>query len=233
MNRGNVDFVPVALPVQTALPPMYRIRNSQVDEEAEAASRLVSEVAERMRRLTSAYGEWHEFDAAAYFDLPQEFATEIVRVSERVSTVHVILFADLLLPSFQQATTFWATELMPAYRRRTTSAAAYQHFFEEVQPAMLVTWETLLTVLAATRARLLEDIGFVTTTAAADERMRWQPLWRVDPVAELDQALAPPLSTILTLTLAIDFPLPAQRQPGRIRRLRRNRERRRHIHTLK
>lgn len=228
MNSSNINFVPVPLPVSTTLPPMYRIRNGHLEEEAEAASRLVSEVAERMRRLTAAYGEWHDFDAAAYFDLPREFATDLVRVVERVNTVHVVVFTDLLLPSFQQAATFWATEMIAAYQTRTTAVSAYRHFFEEVQPAMIVAWQQLLTVLAATRARLAEDVGFLTTTAATDERMRWQPLWRSDPVAELDQALAPALPTILTLTLAIDFPLPAQRQPGRIRRLRRNRARQRH-----
>ncbi len=227
MNSGSIDFIPVPLPAPTILPPMYRIRSGHLEEEVEAARRLVGETAERMRRMTSAYGEWQDFDAAAYFDLPRDFATDIVHVSERVSTVHVVVFTDLLLPSFQQAATFWATEVMSAYQGRTASVAAYRHFFEEVQPAMIDVWQQLLTVLSTTRARLVEDVGFLTTTAATDERMRWQPLWRSDPVAELDQALAPALPTILTLTLAIDFPLPAQRQPGRIRRLRRNRERQR------
>jgi hypothetical protein len=228
MNSGNVTFDPVSLPGQATLPPMYRIRNGELVSEAEAASRLVGEVAERMRRLMAAYGEWHDFDAAAYFDLPREFATDIVHVVERVSTVHICVFTDLLLPSFQRAVTFWATELVPAYIERAGSTAAYRHFFEAVQPVMITEWQQLLAVLTTTRALLVEDVGFLTTTGATDERMQWQPFWRMAPVAELDQALAPALPTIPTLTLALDFPLPAQRQPGRLRRLRRSRERRRH-----
>ncbi len=227
MNSGNVTFTAVSLPAQATLPPMYRMRNGGPTNEAEIASRLVGEVAERMRRLMAAYGEWHDFDVAAYFDLPREFAPEIVHVVERVSTVHISVFIDLLLPSFQRTIAYWETELMPAYIARTTSMAAYRHFFEAVQPAMIDEWQQLLLVLTTTRALLVEDIGFLTTTGAADERMRWQPFWQKAAVAELDQALAPALPTIPTLTLALDFPLPAQRQPGRLRRLRRSRERRR------
>ncbi|MEZ4619743.1 MAG: hypothetical protein R2867_30155 [Caldilineaceae bacterium] len=232
MNRGRLQFEPVPLPQPSALPPMYRLRSGDVATESEAASRLVGEVAERMRRLTSAYGEWHGFDAPAYFDLPRELSSTVVRVVERVSTVHVIFFVDLLLPAFQRAATFWSSTVVPAYTARTASIVTYRHFFEEVQPAMVVEWEHLLDVLVATRTLLLEDIGFLTTSGAADERMRWQPLWQAAPIAELDPTLAPALPTIPTLTLALDFPLPAQRQPGRLRRLRRNRERRqaRHVH---
>jgi hypothetical protein len=225
MNRGAVTFT--AAPPLGALPPMYRVRRENLAAEVEDAGRLVGEVAERMRRLTAAYGEWHSFDAPAYFDLPTAVATAVVRVVERVSTVHVLFFADLLLPSFRQAANFWATTLLPAYEERQT-ATAYQHFFHKVQPAMIAHWQQLLTVLSDTRHLLVEDIGFLTTSGATDERMRWQPLWRVEAVAELDPALTPELPAIPTLTLALDFPLPAQRQPGRIRRLRRSRERRRY-----
>ncbi|MCB0065464.1 MAG: hypothetical protein KDE19_25235 [Caldilineaceae bacterium] len=226
MNAGRLHFRPVPA-VESLLPPMYRIRAADQADEAEAVSRVIGEVSERLRRLVDAYGEWHEFDAPAYFDLPAEFSGNIVRVVERVSTVHIVFFADLLLPSFQRAVHFWATAMVPAYQQREESAQTYRHFFEEVQPAMLGQWNDLIAVLARARSHLLGDIGFLTTNGAEDERMRRQALWQRPPVSELDRDLTPDLSTIPTLTLAIDFPLPAQKQPGRIRRLRRSRERRR------
>lgn len=227
MNKQSLQFVPVPPVPSRNLPPMYQINAETLGSEVEAAQRMVSEIAERLRRLRAAYGEWHDFDAPAYFDLPTAFTADAVRVVERVSTVHVIFFADLLLPSFQQATRFWATEYVPAYVRRTTSPAVYRQFFEGIQPEMVTQWERLVTVSAKIRTALQDDIGFMTTSGAEEERLRWQPLWRDDPVAELEPRLTPSLPTISTLTLALDFPLPAQRQPGRIRRLRRNRDRRR------
>lgn len=227
MNRNAFHFAQVALPAPLSLPPMYRLRSGAPNEEAEAAIRMVGEVAERMRRLTVAYGEWHDFDAPAYFDLPAAFSDQIVRVVERVSTVHIIFFADLLLPSFQDATQVWERQFLPAYAARHITPGAYRHFFEEEQPIMCAAWQHLITILTETRTQLLEDIGFFITNGADDERMRWQPIWQQPPVPELDAKLIPPLSSLPTLTLALDFPLPAQRQPDRIRRLRQSRERHR------
>jgi len=227
MNRGAVDFAQIALPAPLSLPPMYRLRSGEVEEEAEAVVRLVGEVAERMRRLTVAYGEWHDFDVPAYFDLPADFSEQVVRVVERVSTVHIIFFADLLIPSFQHAALQWGRQFLPAYEARHSAPEAYRHFFEEEQPLMCSAWQQLMMVLTEARTQLVEDIGFFTTNGADDERTRWQSLWQQPPVPELDAALLSPLSTIPTVTLALDFPLPAQRQPDRIRRLRQSRERRR------
>ena len=226
MNSGTIRFGSLAQPAAQALPPMYRLRSGEQQEESDAAARLIGEVAERMRRLTAAYGEWRDFDAPAYFDLPTTFTKQIVRVVERVSTVHVIFFADLLLPSFQQATDVWERQFLPAYQARHVTPDAYRHFFEEEQPVMQRAWEALVNTLTLTRTQLMEDIGFFTTSGADDERMRWQAIWQQPPVAELDPALTPPLAAVPTLTLALDFPLPAQRQPDRLRRLRQSRERR-------
>lgn len=227
MNSGAIHFAPVPLPKSQVLPPMYRLRSGTQAEEVEAAVRLVSEVAERMRRLTVAYAEWRDFDAPAYFDLPAAFSGQLVRVVERVSTVHIIFFADLLLPAFQQVTIQWEQSFLPAYQRRNHTPEIYRTFFEDAQPVMSDAWQRLLSVMTAARTQLLDDIGFFTTNGADDERMRWQALWRQPPIVELDPMLTPALSTIPTLTLALDFPLPAQRQPERIRRLRQSRERRR------
>lgn len=227
MNQQR-QFQPITLPKARDLSPMYRVHGGGVDTEAHNVARMVGEVAERMRRLSAAYGEWQDFDTPAYFDLPTDFSDKIVRIVERVSTVHIRFYIDPLLPSFQKASHFWATNLVHAYQQIEQSPEQYRHFVEELQQTMLARWTRLLAVLRAARTQLLEDIGFLTTSGAEDERIQWQGVWRIPPVVALLPALTPDLQEIPTLTLALDFTLPAQKQPGRIRRLRNSRDRRRH-----
>jgi len=206
--------------------PMYRIGGTDSRAESEAASRTISEVVERMRRLTDAYGEWQHFDIPAYFDLPKDQTARLVRIRERVSTVHVIFYTDLLLPTFQQTLRFWATHFVPAYQAMDQSAEGYQAFFTVVQPAMIEHWQRLLTVITQTRQLLLEDVSFLAANGVQEERLRWRQWWSGVPVSGLDARLLPELGQISTLTLSLDFPLPIHRQPHRVRRLRQNRERR-------
>ena len=87
----------------------------EVNEEAQAAATIVGDVAERLRRLGTAYGEWKHFDAPAYFDIPQPQADLLLTVVERVSSVYVHFQMDLLLPSFSAAESYWANHFAPAY----------------------------------------------------------------------------------------------------------------------
>ncbi len=208
------------------LPPMYRVRSDDDEAQVESATRMIGEIVERLRRLTGAYSEWHDFDAPAYFDLPAASTATLVRVVERVSTVHVLFYTDPLLPAFQTALNFWASEVMPAYATHEHSPNHYRHFWEEVQPTMATHWARLVQVLTGVRGRLLEDIGFLTTSGAQDERLRWQRQWRSATAPAFNGTLAPDLTSVPTLTLALDFGLPTHRQPNRLRRLRRSRERR-------
>lgn len=93
----------------------YLIQAKSKTAEARAAAHLVSEVAERMRRLGEAYGEWDPFDPAAYFDLSEFQAEQLIHVEERINTVHIAFFMDPLLPSFYKAEAFWANHFFPAY----------------------------------------------------------------------------------------------------------------------
>ena len=85
----------------------------EVNEEAQAAATIVGDVAERLRRLGTAYGEWKHFDAPAYFDIPQPQADLLLTVVERVSSVYVHFQMDLLLPSFGAAESYWANHCSP------------------------------------------------------------------------------------------------------------------------
>lgn len=209
-----------------ALVPMYQVSAGAVTAEAEAAAHVISNIAERLRRLSDAYGEWQQFDAPAYFDLSLKQTARLVKVSERVSTVHVRFCADLLLPAFQHAATFWQVRFAPAYQQLRHDPVAGLADYQAAQALMLTNWQQNLAVLQAARAILVDDIGFLATNAAQEERNRWRTWWSTPAVGGLDDHLTLPLAEIPTLTLAFEFPLPSHRQPERLRRLRANRERR-------
>jgi hypothetical protein len=210
-----------------ALVPMYQVQANSGCAEAEAAAAATINVIERLRRLPAAYGEWSIFDAPAYFDLTVPQCDSLLRVVERVRTVHVVFFVDWLLPSLRQAATDWLREFVPAYAERRREVADIVHFYRDVQPAMVEQWRELTTVIQQARAILSEDVGFWVANGAQEERERWQRWWGRPPAAGLDSALTPNLSQVPTLTLTMDFPLPTHRQPDRFRRLRANRDRQR------
>ncbi len=226
-NLGNQTFMPAGQrfsPIETVV-PMYRIGNHTVEQEAETAAYVVGNAAERLRRLSAAYAQWDKFDAPAYFDLSKAQTAHLVKLVERVNTVHVTFFADLLLPSLQQAIDYWAQEFAPRYQQMRQQPTLGPAFVQEVQPIMVQRWQHLLAVIEQTRTTLSNDVGFLATNAAQEERERWRRWWPNTPVAGLDPTLLPDLAELPTLTLSFDFPLPAYRQPDRLRRLYRNRER--------
>ena len=84
-----------------ALVPLYDVSGESSADEAASAVQALEDISDRLRRLHDAYGEWREFDAGAYFDLSHAQTRRLVRVSERVSTVHVTFYrrpAAALLP---------------------------------------------------------------------------------------------------------------------------------------
>lgn len=216
---GRMDSPPPTPPVLEPhlLTPMYRISHGSVAQEAASAAHLASDLAERLRRLAAAYGEWRTFEPEPYFDLYGEQAQLLVHIAERVSTVHVAFYVDALLPSFQAAVDCLALELAPA---RFQNGA-----FTLAQAAMSERWLRLLAVVQTAREHLAHDAGFLASNGAGEERSRWRTAWQGSPPPGLAPALAPALSGTPTLTLSFEFPLPAYRQPGRLRRLRRAQER--------
>ncbi len=197
--------------------PMYCIEADTLESEVEAAVQLVSNLVERLRRLPAAYGEWQVFEPGPYFDLTEGQVAHLLTIDERVSTVRVTFFADALLPAFQQLAVDLLVNLAPNWPE-----VCYQ---PDVQRAAALGWQRLASVLTAARQRLRDDIGFLASNDAAEERLRWSWLWKAPTALGLLPDLSADLDTIPTLTLTVDFPLPAFRQPGRLRRLRRHRAR--------
>lgn len=197
------------------LAPMYRLAPGSVEEEAHAAALLVGEAGERMRRLARAYGEWHLFEPGPYFDLAPAQVERLTHISERVSTVHALFFIDPLLPAFQAAHRCAMTEFQPAV------AGLGAEGLDEV----LERWRRLVAVIDLARRHLSEDIAFLSLNAGIEEQERWAVAVPSAPERALPWHATGRLA-LPTLTLAVDFPLPAFRQPGRLRRLRRSHQRR-------
>ena len=197
-----------------------------VQQEAQSAAYMLIAVAERLRRLRSAYGAWRHFDAPAYFDLTVPQTERLVQISERVTMVHLLFYADALLPSFQRAEAFWQASFRPHYLELRNHLRSGEKplepvlaFAERSQPQMIEHWQRLVAVIRATRTLLDNEIGFWASNGGSDERARWRWAWAVDAAPGIDALLLPPLAQTPTLTLATDFPLPIYRQPGRRRRL--------------
>ena len=220
---------------RNAVVPMYQVsagavgaqRSAQsVQQEAQSAATMLMAVAERLRRLRAAYGAWRHFDAPAYFDLTEAQTSRLVQINERVTMVHVIFYADALLPSFQQAEAFWQESFRPDYvglrnhlQDGDRPLEPVMHFADLSQPQMLDHWRRLVAVIQATRALLNNEIGFWAANGSSDERARWRWAWAIDPAPGIHAGLLPTLAKTPTLTLSVDFPLPPYRQPGRRRRL--------------
>ncbi len=196
---------------------MYRLGAGSLEAEAQAAAQLVTEVAERLRRLKRAYGEWHTFEPGPYFDLTPAQVALLTRVTERVATVHVLFYVDALLPAFQAVQLYAAR--FPAHHGSTEQS-------DMVYTTLASHWRRMLEVVTATQQRLRHDIGFLALSAAAEERERWTPAQRLTGAASDAPWCVQRRSDLPSLTLSIDFPLPAYRQPGRKRRLRRTWQRR-------
>jgi hypothetical protein len=203
-----------------------------VQHEAQSAAHMLMAVAERLRRLRAAYGAWRHFDSCAYFDLTEAQTERLVHLSERVTMVHVVFFADALLPSFQAAEAFWQETFRPDYlqlrshlRNGERPLEPVMSFADRSQPQMTEHWRRLVAVIRATRALLDNEISFWASNGSSDERARWRWAWATDPAPGISAELLPMLAQTPTLTLATDFPLPTYRQPGRRRRLAERHER--------
>lgn len=233
-GRRTFQLVPEPILRDRALVPMYRVSNHLHAREVHDAVQSVETITERLRRLSAAYGEWQVFDPSAYFDLTDPQIGALVHVSERVSTVHVTFYADLLLPTFRRAVRYWAGHFVNAHAAAFTTPGVHNRtthfdddFAHDAQPEMVRLWRSLHTIVEEVRATLADDPGFMATLATREEQANWYGYWDEAATAGIADELLPSLGAVPTLTLMYEFPLPAYRQSGRRRRLRQNRERRR------
>lgn len=213
-----------------ALVPLYDVSGESSADEAASAVQALEDISDRLRRLHDAYGEWRQFDAGAYFDLSHPQTRRLLRVSERVSTVHVTFYADLLLPSFRAAEHHWYYCFCPSYARlldalrsHTEPADAVNDFTQRAQPEMIRLWTRLYDVVQRAYAQIQGESAHLYAYLCNEERARWTQSWHRAPASAIDPLLVADVGRLPTLTLSTEFPLPASRQPGRLRRLRTNR----------
>lgn len=235
-TTGRQPFQSVPAPVlrDRAIVPMYRVSNHLHEREVHDAAQTLDSITDRLRRLAAAYGEWRTFDAGAYFDLTEAQTAALVRVVERVSTVHVTFCADLLLPTFRRAVDYWAGHFVNAHAATFPAAAGHgvmtafdDDFILDAQPEMIRLWQRTHAIIADVRATLADDPGFMATLATREEQAQWESFWRTSSAPGIAGELLPAPYATPTLTLMYEFPLPAYRQSGRLRRLRQNRARQR------
>ncbi|HHY55165.1 MAG TPA: hypothetical protein GYA08_06980 [Chloroflexi bacterium] len=216
--QKGAPVAPVATALQPRmLAPMYRLVAGSVAAEVQAAVQLVNTVADRLRRLKRAYGEWRTFEPGPYFDLTPAQVTLLTRVTERVATVHVVFYVDALLPAFQE-TQAYAARFVP-------------HFGSVEHSDMVITtlasqWRRMLAVVEGVHHDLRHDIDFLALNAAAEEQERWTAARRQSGSSNDPPWCEAAGQRLPSLTLSIEFPLPAFRQPGRKRRLQRTWQRR-------
>jgi hypothetical protein len=83
-DRFALPVSVAALFEQSQLVPVYRVEDGAVEREASAAAETIGVVADKLRRMMGAYGEWSVFDAPAYFDLYPAQTALLLHISERV-----------------------------------------------------------------------------------------------------------------------------------------------------
>jgi len=193
---------------------MYRVTEGA--GEVAAATHLVTDSAERLRRLRRAYGAWQEFESGPYFDLTGPQLAMLVQVQERMTTVHVALTLDLLLPSVQAVAGWYLEQWQPIAGASAATQLMRADEWPAIHDEMQRRWQQACVTIHAVRMALHRSAAYWGFNHAAGERARW-------PLAANGQSTAwqPGLAVAPTLTLALEFALPAARQPGRLRRLRR------------
>lgn len=232
-RRADLPTPWAALVRYDPLVPMYRIPPGTPDSEAAVAAQVLLAIADRLRRLTTAYAQWQQFDAPAFFDLSVEQTARLVRIVERVTSVNVTIYMDQLLPSFAAAASLWQLEFRPAYWEThsrlmgESEPPVVRTPLPECNAALIAAWTRAVAGITLARRLLDDEIGFWAANGAGEERNRYRAAWQTDPAPGLDPALLTTLDQAPTLTLAVDFSLPAARQPGRLRRLHRLQLRRR------
>ncbi len=203
------------------LAPAYRVRaQGEEEERARFLARSISVLVDRLSRLPRAWGEWEEFDAAAFFDLYPEQANVLLSIRETRSAVRVTAFADVLSPAFQEAETYWVEHVVPALHVAQPALFARAGAGSEMDPVG-ETWAEMLAreigpemerrlyraarEIERARALLYEWglVDFLITSAAREERYRVA----ASRNGHVDARLWERLRLVPTLTLEIAFSL--------------------------
>ena len=145
---------------------MYRVAAGA--GEVAAATHLVTDSAERLRRLRRAYAAWQEFEAGPYFDLTEPQLGMLAQVQERMTTVHVALTLDLLLPSVQAAVDWYLVQWQPIAGAPAATQYLRADEWPPIHAEMQQRWAQACATIAA------PPTGVSTTPPMNGRAGRWQ-----------------------------------------------------------
>ncbi len=214
------------------LAPVYRVKSRWSEERrVRALAQAIGVINDRLSRLPRVWHEWEEFDPGAFFDLYPEQVDVLVDIQASRRRVRVTFYADLLVPSFQEAETFWVNEVIPALHVAQPSLLAARPTGEdpasevwaqlvarELGPEMEQRLYRAAQEIQAVRNLLYErgDVTFLATMVDVGDRERLPR-----PVRGGQALLAERLRLIPTLTLQLTFPTNLREQQARGQALRR------------
>ena len=170
------------------LVPAYRVPTQRGETaKLHALARIVNVLADRLARLPRAWTEWDTFDPGAFFDLYPEQVEVLVSVYQTRHQVQVTVYADVLMPAFQEAEIYWTETVVPALH--VAQPALFGRANGHTDPAS-ETWARLLAenigpemeqhlYRAAQEIQRVRDllyewgvVDFLVTSAAREERYR-------------------------------------------------------------
>lgn len=204
---------------ELVVPAYYIDPELPVEGQAERATLVAAELAQKLVRLRDAYANWPVFDPGSYFDLYPPHLHTLCRVEETQYVLRVRLYADLLLPAFRAAERFWAESFLPAYHAGQGSPEAdadafRKHLGDEAMPRLAGLLDAAEQAVGSALALLADNLDVVTFLGGLEERIQHRPR----PGSTLAPGLAPALLRLpretSTLTLDAMFSLPEDRPPG-------------------
>lgn len=206
---------------EAVVPAYYIDPELPVEGQAERATLVATELAQKLMRLRDAYANWPVFDPGAYFDLYPPHLHTLCRVEETQAVLRVRLYADLLLPAFRAAERFWVESFLPAYHAgqggsgaNAATDAFREHLSGEAMPRLAALLDAAEQSVSGALALLADNLDVVTFLGGLEERIQHRPR----PGSSLAPGLAPALLRLpremSTLTLDAMFSLPEDRPPG-------------------
>lgn len=193
------------------LVPAYQVDGNLTSvEQQRQAAQAVLELAQKLERLSSAYGKWATFAAGPYFDLYPAHAARFCRFEQTQHAVRIRLYGDLLLPAFRQAELYWVENFLPAYHAGVGAADSVfrAYLVEDVMPQLAQQLSAVEQAIQGVLDLLSDSVTVLNFLGGLEERIQHRPRpgARVDPL--LPPALQRPPRAMPTLTLDAMLPRP-------------------------
>lgn len=196
---------------RTPLVPAYRVDDDlPAGDQQRQAAQAVSELAQKLERLSDAYSKWSAFEVGPYFDLYPLHAARFCRFEETQHTMRVRLYADLLLPAFRRAERYWVETFLPAYHAGAggDDSAFRASLLTEVMPELAVRLDAAEHAIQGVLDLLSASVTVLNFLGGLEERIQHRPRPGAHMAPLLPPALQRPPRAMPTLTLDAMLPRP-------------------------